>query len=189
MRDGLTEMPEPAAPRSRGRRTEDFRGRRVPDRSVQDARNRTLGLAGEHAVIAEEQRRLRSEGREDLAAAIRHVSVSEGDGAGYDVFSFGPDGSSRHIEVKTTRGGAESDFYISANEVEFSKRHSDSYRLYRVYGFEPDSGRGYYYVMHGSLVEGSLLRLDPVQFRARLVAVTGGVPAQSEGEGALAEPF
>jgi hypothetical protein len=38
-----------------GRRTADFRGRKSPDRSKQDAKNRALGLAGELAVVAHEQ--------------------------------------------------------------------------------------------------------------------------------------
>jgi hypothetical protein len=36
-----------------------------------------------------------------LAAAVRHVAVFEGDGAGYDVASFELDGSERFVEVKT----------------------------------------------------------------------------------------
>jgi hypothetical protein len=32
---------------------------------------------------------------------------------------------SKYIEVKTTRGPAETPFYMSANEVEFSRTHPD----------------------------------------------------------------
>jgi hypothetical protein len=146
------------------------RGRKgkVPDRSAQDARNRALGLAGELAVITFEQRWLRENGREDLVEKVRHVSFVEGDGAGYDVASFELDGSKKFIEVKTTRDGAETDFFISANEVEFSKRHSGSFCLYRVYAFDPAHSLGNFYVRRGSLTEATALTLEPVQYWARV---------------------
>jgi hypothetical protein len=136
---------------------------------VQDSRNRALGLSGEQAVVAREQAWLHDNGRADLAAAVRHVAVLEGDGAGYDVASFELDGSDRHIEVKTTKGAADADF-LSANELEFSKRYAVSYYLYRVYDFDPGTGQGRYFVRHGSLAEGSPLQLEPIQFRARLLS-------------------
>jgi len=94
-------------------------------------RNRALGLAGELTVVAHERHWLISNGREDLAERVRHVAALEGDGAGYDVESFELNSSTKFIEVKTTRDGAETPFFISSNEVEFSKRHSTQYALYR----------------------------------------------------------
>jgi len=41
-----------------------------------------------------------------------------------------------YIEVKTTRFGIASQFYISPNEVNFSKAKSEQYSLYRVYDFD-----------------------------------------------------
>ena len=46
-------------------------------------RTDALGLAGERAVVAQEQTWLRANGREDLASRVRHVAEVEGDGAGY----------------------------------------------------------------------------------------------------------
>ena len=126
-------------------------------------------MAGERAVAAREQQWLGDNGRPDPAAAVRHAAELEGDGAGYDVASCELDGSPRYIEVKTTRGGAETDFYMSANEVEFSRRRADTYYLYRVFDFTPELGRGKYYVRHGSLAGSPSLQLDAVQYRARLV--------------------
>jgi hypothetical protein len=120
------------------------------------------------AVVAREQQWLEDNGRPDLAPAVRHVSLIEGDGAGYDVASFNLDGSDRFIEVKTTRGGPETDFYISANEVAFSTKFSAAYALYRVYDFEPESGRGKYWVKRGCLAEEPSVTLEPVQFVVRL---------------------
>ena len=39
-----------------------------------------------------------------------HVSEIEGDGAGYDIKSYTPDGKVRYIEVKTTRGAIRTPF-------------------------------------------------------------------------------
>ena len=108
-------------------------------------------------------------GRQDLADAVRHVAALEGDGAGYDVASFELDGAERIIEVKTTRGGADTDFFISANELEFSTRHPQSYVLYRLHSFEPDTGAGNFYVRRGALTQDVSLQLQPVQFRVRVV--------------------
>jgi hypothetical protein len=121
--------------------------------------------------VAREQNWLRENGREDLAVGVRHVAEIEGDGAGHDIASFELDGSARHIEVKTTRGGPQTDFYLSANELEFSKQYVGSYRLYRLFDFVPETGRGSYYVLRGSLVDEASLKLEPVQFLARLVSV------------------
>ena len=41
---------------------------------------------------------------DDLARKVRWVSEEDGDGAGYDIASFGPDGRARLIEVETTNG-------------------------------------------------------------------------------------
>jgi hypothetical protein len=105
------------------------------------------------------------------------VAVVEGDGAGYDVASAELDGSATFIEVKTTRGGPETSFFVTANEVEFSRRHGASYRLYRLYDFSPESGAGSYYVKRGALADDPSLQLEPIQFRARLVAVPGSPDA------------
>jgi hypothetical protein len=83
------------------------------------------------------------------------------------------DGSRKHIEVKSTRDGVESDFFISANEVEFSKRHPESFRLYRVYDFDPISSRGSFYVRRGSLADEPAIQLEPVQFRVRIQQLSG----------------
>ena len=45
-----------------------------------------------------------ADSRDDLARKVIWVSEEEGDGAGYDIESFEPDGRPRLIEVKTTNG-------------------------------------------------------------------------------------
>jgi Domain of unknown function (DUF3883) len=93
-------------------------------------------MAGELLVIRRERRLLIEGGRFDLAGRVRHVSVVEGDGAGYDVGSFTLGGEPKYIEVKTTRGSAETLFFVTANEVAFSEAHPDQFFLYRVYHYD-----------------------------------------------------
>jgi hypothetical protein len=45
------------------------------------------------------------------------MSEEDGDGAGYDIASFAPDGRPRLIEVKTTNGWERTPFHISRNEL------------------------------------------------------------------------
>lgn len=74
------------------------------DVAGRDERNRALGRAGEESVVAHERSALKVAGRDDLARKVRWVSEEDGDGAGYDIASFMPDGQERLIEVKTTNG-------------------------------------------------------------------------------------
>src|SRR5690606_644697 len=73
--------------------------------------------AGEERVLAHEWASLRSAGRDDLARKVRWVSEEDGDGAGYDIASFAPDGQARLIEVKTTNGWERTPFHITRNEL------------------------------------------------------------------------
>lgn len=75
------------------------------DVAERDACNRAPGRAGEERVLAHERASLLAAGRTDLAESIRWVSHVDGDGAGYDILSFDPDGSDRLIEVKTPMAG------------------------------------------------------------------------------------
>jgi len=105
----------------------------VPER---DERNRALGEAGEQLVLNFETHNLRSAGRSDLAKQVRWVSKLDGDGAGYDIASFLPDGTSRLIEVKTTKGWERTPFYISKNELDVSCLHKEHWYLFRLWNFE-----------------------------------------------------
>lgn len=124
-----------------------------------ESSNRALGRAGEEAVVVAERERLKAAGREDLAAEVRHVSVVDGDGLGYDVQSFqGLTDNPVFIEVKTTRYGKEVPFYISWDEVEASIDLGPAYRLWRLYRYgKPDTG---YYRLPGPLTQHARLRPD-----------------------------
>jgi hypothetical protein len=115
-------------------------------------------------VVEHEKRSLMESGHPDLAEMVRHVSIIEGDDAGYDVESFTLSGEVKYIEVKTTRGTAQTPFYISPNEVEFSNKHPDNYYLYRVCDYEEGSNSGKFYVNVGSVAEA--FDLTPTEYRA-----------------------
>jgi len=100
-----------------------------------DLRNRSLGKAGEEFVFEFERRQLTDMGRVDLSREVRWIARDEGDGAGYDVRSFTPEGNERLLEVKTTNGSARTPFFISRNELEVSKERPEHWRIYRVHLF------------------------------------------------------
>lgn len=105
------------------------------DVAGRDERNRALGRAGEERVLAYEWASLRSAGRDDLARKVRWVSEEDGDGAGYDIASFAPDGQARLIEVKTTNGWERTPFHITRNELAVADERRSEWRLFRLWNF------------------------------------------------------
>lgn len=99
--------------------------------------NRQLGERGEEFVLQFERSRLLLSNREDLAKEVEWTSKERGDGAGYDIRSFNPNNDNElFIEVKTSNSGKFQPFYISENEVAFSKENYTQYSLYRVFNFK-----------------------------------------------------
>jgi len=105
------------------------------DVAGRDERNRALGRAGEERVLAHERSSLTSAGRDDLAKAVRWIADEDGDGAGYDIASFNPDGSPRLIDVKTTNGWERTPFYISRNELAVADERRAEWSLIRLWNF------------------------------------------------------
>lgn len=128
-----------------------------------EADNRDLGLAGERAVVDFERHTLRRLGLHQLAREVEHVSQTQGDGLGFDVLSYAPDGREKFIEVKTTRKQKELPFLVTRNEVEFSKEATDRFYLYRVFDFgRPVTGL---FAMEGAL--DATCVLTPTAYTAR----------------------
>lgn len=100
-----------------------------------EARNRSLGAAGEQFVINYERARLIRAGRDALAARIEHTSRIRGDYEGYDILSYDEAGVERLIEVKTTKYGADTPFFVTRNELNTSEKRPALYHVYRLYGF------------------------------------------------------
>jgi hypothetical protein len=148
-------------------RTEQVRDRPlvVRDYLQREARNRSLGAAGEDLVMKYEAQRLHAAGSRALADRIEHVSRTKGDGAGYDILSFEKDGRERFIEVKTTAYIAETPFYVSRNELSFSTEQEAQFHLYRLFEFRK---RARMFMLAGAL--DANCRLDPVSYRAEVMA-------------------
>ena len=128
-----------------------------------EAKNQSLGLAGEEFVLRFEQARLIAAKNEKLAYGVEHVSRTQGDGMGFDVLSFNENGSERLIEVKTTKYGIYTPFFVSGNELKVSQEHHESYQLYRVFNF-----REYpkLFMLHGNM--SYTCRLEPCSYVAKM---------------------
>jgi hypothetical protein len=100
-----------------------------------DHRNRALGKAGEAFVLELERRQLSEVNRSDLARKVRWIAAEDGDGAGYDVLSFKPEGQPRLIEVKTTNGSARTPFFVTRNERDVAAERPADWCIYRVHLF------------------------------------------------------
>lgn len=130
---------------------------------AREASNASLGAAGEEFVVNYERARLIYEGKETLSDRIEQVSVTRGDGEGYDILSFNNDGSDRYIEAKTTKYGIHTPFFISSNEVMFSKEYRESYHLYRVFNFREDPKL---FTLNGYVGDGA--SLEPKTYMGRV---------------------
>jgi hypothetical protein len=126
-----------------------------------EARNRSLGLAGEEFVVEFEHWRLVGIGQRRLADKVEHISKSKGDGLGYDVLSFETDGRERLIEVKTTTFGRDTPFFVSRGALALSRGAKDQFHLYRLFEFRKAPRL---FDLAGSLEKHCVL--DPVTYRA-----------------------
>lgn len=95
-------------------------------------KRKITGTKGEEIALAIEQEYFESIGRKDLADRVRHVSVEDGDGLGYDILSFFDNGKEKYIEVKSTTVSIGSPFNISSNELGFLREHMDDSFVCRV---------------------------------------------------------
>lgn len=129
-----------------------------------EIRNKHLGLLGELFIIKSEIEFLKSNGKDDLANKIQHVSVEIGDGFGFDILSYDLLGNEKKIEVKTTRSDISRPFYLTRNELEVSSKNAANYYLYRLFDFDSNLNKGKYYVIAGDLTDS--LTLDALVYIA-----------------------
>jgi hypothetical protein len=157
----LTERPKPRPDTPKA--TEPFiPAIRLPTNYIErEARNRSLGSAGELFALNFERARLIHAGKETLAAKIEHTAKVRGDHAGYDILSFEASGAERLIEVKTTKYGMDTPFFVTRNEVATSDRHAEQYQLYRLFAFR-EAPR--LYTLPGAI--GNTCRLSAATFLA-----------------------
>ncbi|MFZ1338607.1 MAG: DUF3883 domain-containing protein [Paracoccaceae bacterium] len=90
---------------------------------------------GEEFAMRYEKWRLKSV--TELAAKVVHVALDD-DGAGFDIYSFDPDGTERFVEVKSTMGKAESLFFVTEAELRKAKQVGEKYVILRVFELAGD---------------------------------------------------
>lgn len=130
------------------------------DYAAREARNSSLGLAGEELAVQFEKYRLSKLGHDSLAAKVEHISRSQGDGLGFDILSYEPNGRERFIEVKTTTFAKETPFYASASELRFAQQNASKFFLYRLFEFKKEPKC---YTLPGAIEDHCIL--DPVNYR------------------------
>ncbi|MEO8712930.1 MAG: DUF3883 domain-containing protein, partial [Parafilimonas sp.] len=118
-----------------------------------------LGDKGEALVKQREIAFLQEKNLHDIAALVEIVQ----DGKGYDVLSFDEDGNEKYIEVKTTTGNEYAPFYLSKNEVDFMRLHTNQYCIYRVYHYDEGNNFGEFFELIGD-IESQLL-MKPIQYK------------------------
>lgn len=121
-----------------------------------------LGDAGEDLVKQYEIAELNLKGKADLAALVQIVK----DGMGFDVLSYDEFGIEKYIEVKTTVGNEYVPFYLSDNEIEFSKFRKGKYHIYRIYRYDAKSNFGEFYKISGDI--DSQLLYKPISYQVFL---------------------
>ncbi|MCW8193374.1 DUF3883 domain-containing protein [Proteobacteria bacterium 005FR1] len=127
-----------------------------------EARNQLIGEAGEQFVINFEKARLIHVGRESLADRVEQISATRGPAAGFDILSFEDNGAERFIEAETTKYGKSTPFFVTANELNFSRRNPGRYHLYRVFRF---GAQPRLFTLQGHLEE--CCRLQTAEYVAR----------------------
>lgn len=130
---------------------------------LENERRTLIGTSGEQFVYEREVEFVKSFDS-GSADKVIHLSASQGDGFGYDVISINEKGETIFIEVKTTKGPAETPFYMSINEKTFFEENIDNNAyIYRVYNFNIEQ-------RHGSIFKISAKELfefyefDPITF-------------------------
>lgn len=162
---GLTERKQKPQRKKQKSKKRAFKGRKSPNYELVGKTNRKIGYIGEKLVLEHEKNRLIAEGEAKLATLVEHTSEVEGDGTGYDIKSFNKNGSIRFIEVKTTKLGLNADFYMSPNEIDFSKENRKNYYLYRLYNLvlKPKPPKADFYKHKGEVLEKYIA--DPTEFK------------------------
>ncbi len=132
-------------------------------KASKDIRN---GLLGEQLVMSYEITKLTNLGLQEYISKIKWTSM-ESDTYGYDIESFDVNENGKvipiKIEVKTTGSKVDTEFFVSKNEIETSKKYKKNYCVYRLYDVNSQSPK--FYKAYGEVEDNFIL--DPVTFKAR----------------------
>lgn len=120
-----------------------FTARKVDFKTINNE-NSALGDAGEMFALEWERNRLKEINVSfSILDEVVHFSRTYGDGAGYDILSRKDDDFDLlYIEVKTTKGGLDTPFYMSENEKLFMEIYKENTLIYRVYNYNQNTNVG-----------------------------------------------
>lgn len=120
-----------------------FKARKVDFKTLNNEHT-ALGDAGENFALEWERNRLRELNVSyNILDEVVHFSRKYGDGAGYDILSRkGKEYDLLYIEVKTTKGGLDTPFYMSENEKSFIEIYKENTQIYRVYNYNQETNVG-----------------------------------------------
>lgn len=101
-------------------------------RMEKDKKNKETGNLAEEYIFNLEKEKLIKLGLFELSKEVKWIAKTE-DGHGYDIVSFFPDGTKKHIEVKgSTLSQDDFTFYLSAREKLVAEELQESYVLILV---------------------------------------------------------
>ena len=120
-----------------------FTARKVDFKTINNE-NSALGDAGEVFALEWERSRLKEMNVSfNILDEVIHFSRKFGDGAGYDILSRKDDSYELlYIEVKTTKSGLDTPFYMSENEKTFMEIYKENTLIYRVYNYNQETNVG-----------------------------------------------
>ena len=139
----LSDKITPEKIKERKEKRRRFIARKV-DYKTLNSEHSALGDLGEIFALEWERTRLRELSVSfDVSEEVIHFSHKYGDGAGYDILSRNDNGYLlRYIEVKTTKGGLDTPFYMSENERAFIEIYQENAFIYRVYNYDHETNIG-----------------------------------------------
>lgn len=118
--------------------------------TVKSENQEKLGKLGESFVLEELRKKYGKESVEYIA--------KEDDSAGYDIKVIEENGNELYIEVKATKKGLNTPFYISKNEYDFAIQNKEKYKLYRVYNIKNNEAD--YVVINGNDLENLIKEVE-----------------------------
>lgn len=136
----------------------------------ENIRNLDIGERGEKLVFEMEKEKLLNAVKtgkiDSIENHLKWVSI-EDDSLGYDIISYDIDKMSPvYIEVKTTTGSGALPFYMSENELNFSKQNTKNYKLYRVYNLKKSIAN--YYELTGDISSCAHVEVSPIDYLVSL---------------------
>jgi len=138
---------------------------KIVDHQKRNAENKRIGNLGELWVLNRERQKLKKLGLASKVQKLEHVARTKGDGLGYDIRSYNEQGKEIYIEVKTTRQGKKTPFFITKNERACSEDFPEKFRLYRLYNFNEKKGQADVLTLKGAMTK---LCVDSVKYRVVL---------------------